>query len=73
MLQGLPATSGNLQTLREAVAADLQTLVDDGTLTEFSARVVLTAPKRVRTTIQVIANGEAYPFEFETAWQAVEV
>ena len=69
VLQGLPATTGNLRLLSEAVDADLQTLVDDGTITEFSALVRLTAPRRVSIGAQVVANGELYQFEYEEAWE----
>jgi len=70
VLQGLPATTGNLKRLREAIEADLGELVSDETLAEFSARVTMTAPKRIRIEIQVVANGEDYPFAYETAWEA---
>lgn len=69
VMRGLSATTGNLARLREAVQEDLQSLVSDGTLTSFSARVRLTAPKRASIEVEVIANGEAYPFEYETAWE----
>lgn len=70
VLAGLPANTGNLKTLREAVEEDLDALVEDGTLTERSARVTMRAPKRAFIEIRLVANGEEYPFQFEPAWQA---
>lgn len=71
VLRGMPATTGNLKALREAVRADTQTLVDDGTITEFSVRVQMVAQKRVKITAQLVANGEQYGFEYEDAWESV--
>lgn len=72
VLRGMPATTGNLKVLRQAVEADLDSLVSDGTLTERSARVALVAPKRALISMQVVADGQAGAVEFESRWEARE-
>lgn len=72
LMRGLPATTGNLRSIREAIGTDLDPLVADETLNGYSAVVSMTAPKRIQITVSAEANGVRYPFTFDVAWQSEE-
>lgn len=62
-----PATTSNMAVLREAVEFDLGQL--GSALESVSVSVRLTAPKRVRFTVEVVVDSTRYNFEFEEAWE----
>lgn len=70
LLQGIPATSGNLLRLRRAAQDDLSLLVP-GTASSVEVLVDLIAPKRVRFTIRINAEGEPEQFIYFANWGEV--
>lgn len=70
ILDGLPATSGNLVVLQEAVNRDLAFFLTDGIASSVEAVVRITAPKRVAIVVDIEANGERSQFTFTENWEA---
>jgi phage gp46-like protein len=72
LLRGLPASSGNLRRVEEAVKRDLQWYVDTGIATSVEAAASIPAYGRVLIAGSVTVQGEKIPFEFTENWKAAQ-
>ena len=68
LLQGIPATSGNLIRIRNAVAADLNWLVSSGVASSVDSVVTITGLNLIRIAINIDAEGEPEQFQFFANW-----
>lgn len=69
LLQALPATTGNLLRIEDAVKRDLAWMVSIGAASEVSAEVSILGINRILIDINVIARGEESNFEFIQNWK----
>lgn len=69
IIESLPATSGNLVRLEDAIVNDLAWMIP-GVASEVTASAQLTAPKRVAIQIDIIAEGVRENFTFAINWEA---
>ena len=69
LLQGIPASSGNLGRIEEAALRDLQWMLDVSVASSVTAAATIPALNRVKLTINIEANGEESSFEFVENWK----
>ncbi len=69
LLQAIPATSGNLRKIEDAVKRDLAWMVTIKAASEVVAEARLTGVNRVTILIEVLAQGEESSFEFTQNWK----
>jgi hypothetical protein len=69
IIDSLPATSGNLRRLEDAIANDLAWMVP-AVASEVTASAQLTAPKRVEIAVAILAEGVRENFKFAINWEA---
>lgn len=70
LLRGIPATSGNLRRIEDAVARDLAWLKTVKAVSSISVAVVVPALNRVKITVDIEANGQESRFEYVENWKA---
>lgn len=70
LLRALPATSGNLPRIEDAVKRDLAWVVPAGVASEVSASASVIGLNRVKITVSVEAVGSPSRFEFFANWKA---
>jgi len=70
LLQALPATSGNLPRVEDAVTRDLAWLISSGVASSVSVSVSITGVNRVKINIDIEAIGYPSRFEFVENWKA---
>ena len=67
-LAGLPATTGNLRRISEAVKADLQWMTTTGVATSVDASATMPGRGQIRITVTINAEGEPQEFQFLQNW-----
>jgi phage gp46-like protein len=72
LLRGIPASSGNLRRVEEAVLRDLQWYLDTGIATAVVASASIPDYGKVRIAGSVTVQGEKIPFEFTENWKAAQ-
>lgn len=70
LLRALPATSGNLRRIEDAVTRDLAWMLPSGVASSLSASASVTGLNRVKITINIEAVGIPSRFEFVENWKA---
>lgn len=70
LLKSIPATSGNLLRIQDAVESDLAWMVEVGAASEVSASVTIPSVNRVSIVISINAFGDLNSFEFSENWGA---
>lgn len=70
LLRSIPATSGNLKRIEDAVLRDTAGLISARIVSSVSVSASLVAVNRVAILIKVIADGEEREFEFIENWKA---
>lgn len=69
LLQGIPATTGNLRRIEDAALRDLQWFVDKKIASSVSVVVTIPALNRIKITVDIEAQGEEFSFEFVENWK----
>lgn len=69
LLQSLPATSGNLLRIEDAVKRDLQWMIDVGAASTIEASASVPGLNRIRIIIDINAHGLESSFEFVENWK----
>ena len=72
VLDGLPATSGNLVVLQNAANRDLSFFLTENIASSVDVFVAIVAPKRVEFAIDIQAEGAKTEFRFTENWEARE-
>jgi len=70
LLQTIPATTANLIRLRDAVALDLQWLLDGKIASNVSTVIIMPELNSVNITVTIEANGIEFNFNFTENWKA---
>lgn len=70
LLQGLPATTGNLRRIEDAAGRDLAWFVDSGVASSVSVSASIPGINRIKLTIDIEAVGQESSFEFVENWKA---
>ena len=70
IINGLPATTGNLKRVEDAAKLDLQFFITDKIASSVTVTVGMPAVKRIRITIAIDAFGFESVFEFTENWEA---
>ncbi len=70
LLRNIPATSGNLLRIQEAVLLDLAWLRTSNIVNDISASVTVPTLNRVRIDIALSAQGDESNFTFTENWKA---
>ena len=70
ILQGTPATTGNLLRVEDAINRDLAWFLEDNVASSVTASVSMPAVNRIKIIIDIEANGEESSFEFVENWKA---
>lgn len=65
LLRALPAVPANIKRIEDAATSDLSWMVSERIATALSVVVGIPAMNRVRLTVNLAANGQAYSFTFE--------
>lgn len=71
ILRMTPATSAGLQRLEEAVARDLQWLIDDNIASRVTVDASIPEINRLNINIEIEAEGETMEFNFTENWKAI--
>ena len=69
LLQGIPATTGNLRRIEDAARRDLQWFLDKKIASVVSVVVTIPELNRVKITIKIEAQGVESSFEFVENWK----
>jgi len=69
LLQGLPATSGNLRRLEDAASRDLAWLIQGDVASSVDVVARIPGINRIKLTIDIEANGLESSFEFVENWK----
>lgn len=69
LLNSLPPIPINLRRVEEAVKRDLQRLLDTGAVSSATASADLTAPQKIKITVECNAEGVPEKFEFYENWR----
>jgi phage gp46-like protein len=69
LLQGIPATTGNLRRIEDAAKRDLKWFVDKKIASFVSAIATIPALNKVKITVKIEAQGEESSFEFVENWK----
>jgi len=70
LLKSIPATSSNLNRIRDAVKTDLEWFVTEGVATEVDALVTIPGLNEISIKVTINAFGEESEFEFIENWKA---
>ena len=70
LLQGIPATTGNLLRIEDAINRDLAWFLDNNVASSVTVSVGLPAVNKIKIIIDIEANGEESSFEFVENWKA---
>lgn len=70
LIQGLPATTGNLQRIEDAAKRDLDWFLSVGVASSVAVGVIIPGLNRIKITIEIEANGEESSFSFTENWKA---
>ena len=70
LLEGLPATSGNINRIVEAANRDLAWMLSAGVASAVRVSVTIPALNRVRIAVSIEADGESREFVFIENWKA---
>lgn len=68
LLRSIPATSGNLLRVEDAVRRDHQWMLDDKLADEVDASASLVAKDTVDIEVRVVVQGEEFLFFFQSLW-----
>lgn len=71
ILQSLPATSGNLIKVEDAVKRDLQWFLDKNIASSIDVVVTIPQLNRLKIVVTITAIGEESQFEFTENWRAM--
>lgn len=71
IIDSLPATSGNLKRLEDAVSFDLAWMIPD-VASEITASIRLVSSKRVDIAVSVLAIGGREDFKYSVNWEATK-
>ena len=69
LLQGIPATSGNLRRIEDAAVRDLDWLLSSKVASSVSVAASIPGLNRIKLTIDIEAVGEESRFEFVENWK----
>jgi len=69
LLQGIPATSGNLRRIEDAAVRDLDWLLSSNVASKVSVAASIPGLNRIKLIIDLEANGEESRFEFVENWK----
>ena len=69
LLQALPATTGNLRRIEDAVNRDLAWFIEKKIASSVSVNVTIPGINRIKITIDIEAQGEESSFEFVENWK----
>lgn len=69
LLQGIPATTGNLRRIEDAALRDLQWFVNKKIASSVSVVVTIPELNRIKITVEIEAQGEEFSFEFVENWK----
>ena len=69
LLQGIPATTGNLRRIEDAAQRDLQWFLDEKIASSISVVVTIPELNRIKITVNIEAQGEEFNFEFVENWK----
>jgi phage gp46-like protein len=70
LLQGLPATTGNLKRLQDAAIRDLDWMLNDKVASYVNVVASIPGVNKIKLTIDVEALGQESRFEFVENWKA---
>ena len=70
LIQGLPATTGNLQRIEDAAKRDLAWFLSVGAASSVAVGATIHGLIRVKITVTIEANGEESTFSFTENWKA---
>lgn len=70
LLKSLPATTGNLRRIQDAVNRDLSVFIDEKIATSISVTVTIPALNTVSILIKIEANGEEVDINFVENWKS---
>ncbi len=69
LLRSLPATTGNLQLVDDAIGRDLAWMIDSGVAQQITKTLRMTSPKRIEITISLTIDGRQLPrMTFSREW-----
>ena len=68
LLSSIPATSGNLLRVQDAIIRDLNPLIESEIVTKLSVEISLVDVKKISIVIDLTVNNENYDFEFTREW-----
>lgn len=69
LLQSLPATTGNLRRLEDAAGRDLNWFIEENVASTITVFASIPGINRVKTRININAEGEESTFEFTDNWK----
>ena len=69
LLQGIPATTGNLRRVEDAAKRDLKWFVDKKIASSIVVVATIPALNRIKITVDIEAQGEESSFEFVENWK----
>ena len=70
MIEGLPAITGNLIRIKEAVEADLKWMIDKNIASSVLVSISIPALNKIKIVVNVKAEGEMTQFEFVENWES---
>jgi len=70
LLQGLPATTGNLKRLQDAAVRDLAWMLNDSAASYINVVASIPGVNKIKLTIDIEALGQESRFEFVENWKA---
>jgi len=70
LLQGLPATTGNLRRIEDAAKRDLAWMITEGVASEIFVIATMPGINEILITVIVLARGEESEFKFAQNWKA---
>lgn len=65
LIAALPSVPANLRRIEEAVAADLQWMLDDGIAVAVNVTTRIPSPKRIAINVEVFMQGVDSPYVFD--------
>lgn len=69
LLQGIPATTGNLRRIEDAALRDLQWFLDKKIASSVSVIVTIPELNKIKITVEIEAQGVESSFEFVENWK----
>jgi len=70
LLQGLPATTGNLRRIEDAAKRDLAWMLTEGVASEVFVLATMPGINEILITVIILAHGEESEFKFAQNWKA---